>query len=63
MTDLDDPTPRRPKPPYEPLILEGWADDELRDYLEHLHAEIARAQQALEAKLSLRYAAQDLFRG
>ena len=63
MADFDDLTPQQPRKPYEPPNLEGWAADEMRDYLEHLHAEIARVQQALEAKSSMLGAARDLFKG
>ena len=62
MIDPEDLTPPRPRKPYEPLVLDGWADRELNAYLEHLHEEIARVRQTLEAKRSMRGAAEGLFK-
>ncbi len=63
MTDLDDDdAPRQPNLPYQPLKLEGWADGELRDYLVHLRAEIARVEETLNAKISMRGDAESLFK-
>ena len=57
--DLDD-LPRRPttKPP----DLATWSIEELEAYIQRLESEIARARAAIEARRSVRGAAEALFK-
>ena len=59
--DLDD-LPKKPKKPYEPLLLEGWSAADLQLYLDHLAEEQRRAQAQLDAKKGLRGAAEAIFK-
>ncbi len=59
--EIDD-LPRKPKKPYEPLVLEGWSAVDLSDYLAHLEAEITRAKSQLASKHGMRGVAESLFK-
>jgi uncharacterized small protein (DUF1192 family) len=54
----------RPKPPlrFQPAQLDGWAETDLRAYIESLRAEIARAEAAIAARGAQRAAAEAFFR-
>ena len=60
MVDDPDDLPRRPtsKPP----DLATWSVEEVEAYIARLEAEIARARAAIEAKQSIRGAAESLFK-
>ena len=60
MADDPDDLPRRPttKPP----DLATWSVEEVEAYIARLEAEIARARAAIEAKQSIRGAAESLFK-
>ena len=53
--------PRRPAR-FQPAVLDRWDVDELRDYIESLRTEIARAEQAIAGKEAQRAAADTFFR-
>jgi uncharacterized small protein (DUF1192 family) len=54
----------RPRPAirFAPAALDTWGVQELRDYIETLKAEIARAEAAIAAREAHRTAADTLFR-
>ena len=60
MVDDPDDLPRRPtsKPP----DLSTWSVEEVETYIARLEAEITRARAAIEAKQSIRGAAEALFK-
>ena len=60
MAEEDDDLPRRPvaKPP----DLTTWSIEELEAYIGRLEGEIARARAAIEARRSVRGAAEALFK-
>ncbi|MGH6903311.1 MAG: DUF1192 domain-containing protein [Geminicoccaceae bacterium] len=60
MAEEDDDPPRRPaaKPP----DLTNWSVEELEAYIGRLESEIARARVAIEARRSVRGAAEALFK-
>eukprot|EP01031_Cornospumella_fuschlensis_P011709 gene11709-14308_t len=43
----DEPRPR-PRTAFQPALLEGWAEDDLRAYIGELQGEIARAEAAAQ---------------
>ena len=47
---------------FDPPILDRWDVEELRDWIETLKAEIARAEAAIESKNAQRAAADAFFR-
>jgi uncharacterized small protein (DUF1192 family) len=47
---------------FTPMPLDGWDVVDLRDYIEALRAEIARAESAIAARESQRHAAEAFFR-
>lgn len=53
--------PRRPRH-FQPAVLDRWDVEELRDYIESLQAEIARAEAAIAGKQAQRAAADAFFR-
>ena len=59
--ELDD-LPKKPKKPYEPLVLEGWSATDLELYLGHLQAEALRVTATLDAKQGIRGAAEAIFK-
>jgi uncharacterized small protein (DUF1192 family) len=60
MAEDENDLPRRPgaKPP----DLSNWSVEELEAYIGHLESEIARARVAMEARRSVRGAAEALFK-
>jgi uncharacterized small protein (DUF1192 family) len=60
MVDDPDDLPRRPSA--KPPDLANWSIEELEAYIQRLEAEIARARVAIEARRSVRGAAEDLFK-
>lgn len=48
--------------PFQPARLADWAEAELRAYITHLTAEIARAEAAIAARAHQRAAADSFFR-
>lgn len=60
MTTDDEELPRRPGG--KPADLATWSVEELDAYIAKLEAEIERAREALEAKQSVRGAAEALFK-
>lgn len=61
LKDEDENLPRRRKV-LEPPRFDGWDVGQLRDYIEELRAEIARAEAAIAAGQAQRAAAEALFR-
>lgn len=57
----DEPRPR-PRTAFQPALLEGWAEDDLRAYIGELQAEITRAEAAIAARAHQRAAAEAFFR-
>ncbi|MBV1798031.1 DUF1192 domain-containing protein [Siccirubricoccus sp. G192] len=47
---------------FTPMPLDGWDVADLRDYIEALRAEIARAEAGIAARESQRHAAEAFFR-
>ncbi len=64
LQDEDGATGDRPRPAtrFAPAALDAWGVQELRDYIEALRAEIARAEAAISARETHRTAADALFR-
>ena len=60
MADDDDDLPRRPSA--KPPDLATWSVAELEAYITRLESEIARARAAIEARRSVRGAAEALFK-
>ncbi len=60
--DEDDLEPRKPKKLFEPLKIEGLSEEDLNEYLVHLRGEIGRTEAQLEAKRSMRGAADAAFK-
>ncbi len=60
--DEDDLEPRKPKKLFEPLKLEVLSEENLREYLVHLRAEIGRTEAQLEAQCSMLGAAEAAFK-
>lgn len=60
MTMDEDEHPRRPSD--KPGALDRWSVEELEAYIARLEAEIERARAAIEAKQSVRGAAEALFK-
>lgn len=58
----DEDAPIRKKRRVEPLLLDPLGIEELRDYIDELKAEIARAELAIEKKTGHRSAADAFFR-
>ncbi|WGF87767.1 DUF1192 domain-containing protein [Marinivivus vitaminiproducens] len=58
--DIDDDQPRNQ--PRQPRDLSRMSIDELRDYIAAMKTEIARVEQAIESKQSVRSAAEAFFK-
>ncbi len=60
--DEHDLEPRKPKKLFQPLKLEGLSEEDLNEYLVHQRGEIGRTEAQLEAKRSMRGAADAAFK-
>jgi uncharacterized small protein (DUF1192 family) len=57
----EEPRPK-PRTAFQPALLEGWSETDLRAYILELSAEIARAEAAIQARGHQRAAAEAFFR-